>query len=104
MTYRAMIATATLTAALILPLAAAQAFDESKYPDWSGAWRRIPVPGVTGQPGYDPTKRLGRTQQAPLTPEATAIMEASIADQDAGGQGAGQEDGQRAGRQVPQHV
>jgi hypothetical protein len=87
MPYRAMIATATLAAALTLPLAAAQAFDESKYPDWSGVWRRIPVPGVTGQPGYDPTKRLGRGQQAPLTPEATAIMEASIADQAKGGQG-----------------
>ena len=87
MPYRALIATATLAAALTLPLAAAQAFDESKYPDWSGAWRRIPVPGVTGQPGYDPTKRLGRGQQAPLTPEATAIMEASIAEQAKGGQG-----------------
>jgi hypothetical protein len=87
MSYRALIATTALAAALTLPLAAAQAFDESKYPDWSGAWRRIPVPGVTGQPGYDPTKRLGRAQQAPLTPEATAIMEASIADQAKGGQG-----------------
>jgi hypothetical protein len=87
MPYRALIATAALAAALTLPLSAAQAFDESKYPDWSGAWRRIPVPGVTGQPGYDPTKRLGRAQQAPLTPEATAIMEASIADQAKGGQG-----------------
>jgi hypothetical protein len=87
MSYRALIATAALAAALTLPLAAAQAFDESKYPDWSGAWRRITVPGVTGQPGYDPTKRLGRAQQAPLTPEATAIMEASIAEQAKGGQG-----------------
>src|SRR5262249_19003516 len=66
MTHRALIATATLAAALMLPLAAAQAFDESKYPDWSGAWRRLAVPGVTGQPGYDQTKRLGRGQQAPL--------------------------------------
>src|SRR5712671_6662937 len=87
MTHRALIATAALAAALTLPLAAAQAFDESKYPDWSGAWRRLAVPGVTGQPGYDQTKRLGRGQQAPLTPEATAIMEASIADQAKGGQG-----------------
>jgi len=87
MPYRALIATAALAAALALPVSAAQAFDDSKYPDWSGAWRRIPVPGVTGQPGYDPTKRLGRAQQAPLTPEATAIMEASIAEQAKGGQG-----------------
>ena len=87
MSHRALIAMAALAAALTLPLAAAQAFDESKYPDWSGAWRRIAVPGVTGQPGYDQTKRLGRGQQAPLTPEATAIMEASMADQAKGGQG-----------------
>src|ERR1700704_3670140 len=87
MSYRALVATAALAAALTLPLAAAQAFDESKYPDWSGAWRRLAVPGVTGQPGYDQTKRLGRGQQAPLTAEATAIMEASIADQAKGGQG-----------------
>ena len=73
--------------AMVLPLADAQAFDESKYPDWSGAYRRIPVPGVTGQPGYDQTKRLGQPQQAPLTPEAEAIMEASMADQAKGGQG-----------------
>ena len=38
MTHRALIATAALAAALALPLAAAQAFDESKYPDWGGAW------------------------------------------------------------------
>ena len=74
MSYRALIATAALAAALTLPLAPAQAFDESKYPDWSGAWRRVTVPGVTGQPGYDQTKRLGPAQQAPLTPEALAIM------------------------------
>ena len=73
--------------AMVLPLTDAQAFDESKYPDWSGAYRRIPVPGVTGQPGYDQTKRLGKPQQAPLTPEAKAIMDASMADQAKGGQG-----------------
>src|SRR5215468_2265942 len=87
MPYRALIATAALAAALALPVSAAQAFDDSKYPDWSGAWRRIPVPGVTGQPAYDPTKRLGKAQQAPLTPEAEAILEASMADQAKGGQG-----------------
>jgi hypothetical protein len=87
MFYRSLISTMAMMAALAIGAADAIAFDLSKYPDWSGAWRRIPVPGVTGQPGYDPTKRLGRAQQAPLTPEATAIMEASIADQARGGQG-----------------
>jgi hypothetical protein len=77
--------------ALALSLGAAAtpsaAFDESRYPDLSGQWRRLPVPGVTGQPGYDPTKIQGRAQQAPLTPAARAILEASIADQAKGGQG-----------------
>src|SRR5262249_7616203 len=87
MSHQALIGTVALAAALAVALADAQAFDESKYPDWSGAWRRIPVPGVTGQPGYDQTKRLGPPQQAPLTPEARAIMEASMAEQAKGGQG-----------------
>src|SRR5947209_7917105 len=87
MSYRSLIGTIVLAAALGMAAADAQAFDESKYPDWAGAWRRVPVPGVTGQPAYDQTKRLGRAQQAPLTPEAEAILEASLADQAAGGQG-----------------
>jgi hypothetical protein len=85
--YQNLIATIALSAALMMPTGGAQAFDESKYPDWGGAWRRIPVPGVTGQPAYDQTKRLGKAQQAPLTAEAIAILEASMADQAKGGQG-----------------
>jgi len=42
---------------------------------------------VTGQPGFDQTKRLGPAQQAPLTPQAEAIMRTSMADQAKGGQG-----------------
>ena len=76
-----LIGTVALAAAITLALADAQAFDESKYPDWSGAWRRIPVPGVGGQPGYDQTKRLGPAQQAPLTAEAEAVLRTSMADQ-----------------------
>jgi hypothetical protein len=78
---------AALAASIIATAAPAHAFDQTKYPDWTGAWRRIPVPGVTGQPGYDQTKRLGPAQQAPLTPEAEAIMKASMEDQKKGGQG-----------------
>jgi hypothetical protein len=59
------------------------AFDESKYPDFTGQWRR--PPGVAIQ--WDQTKPVGRAQQAPLTPEYQAIFEASMADQRAGGQG-----------------
>jgi hypothetical protein len=73
--------------ALVLSLSAAQAFDESKYPDLKGQWVRAQVPGVTGQPAYDPTKIQGRPQQAPLKPEFQAIWEANVKDQAAGGQG-----------------
>jgi hypothetical protein len=78
---------ATAVASGLVVCGDAQAFDQSRYPDWSGAWRRIPVPGVTGQPGYDQTKRLGPAQQAPLTPEAEAVLKASMEDQKQGGQG-----------------
>jgi hypothetical protein len=79
---------AMLAAALLAP--PARAFDESRFPDWKGQWiggwtERFP--GVTGQPSYDPHKSEGRGQQAPLTPEYQAILEASLADQAAGGPG-----------------
>jgi hypothetical protein len=76
------IASLALVAALMLP-ASAWAFDETKYPDWSGQWLRAPDGGA---PRYDTTKPL-RAQQAPLKPEYRAAHEASMADQDAGGLG-----------------
>src|SRR5260370_38039759 len=85
MLYRSLIG--TVARAVVAVLVAAQAFDQAKYPDWTGAWRRIPVAGVTGQPGYDQTKRLGPAQQAPLTTEAEAVLKASMEDQAKGGQG-----------------
>ena len=63
MLYRSLIG----AGALVVTLSGAQAFDQSKYPDLKGQWVRAQVPGVTGQPGYDQTKRLGPAQQAPLT-------------------------------------
>jgi len=69
-------------AALCAATLAAQAFDESRYPDWKGQWRRF----ESGPVMYDPTKpRLG--QQAPLTPEYQKIFEANLKDQAEGGQG-----------------
>jgi hypothetical protein len=73
----------TVTATLVLTIGSAAAFDDSKYPDWSGQWRR--PSGVGTQ--WDQTKRPGLAQQAPLTPEYQARLEASIADQARGGQG-----------------
>ncbi|MEA2989527.1 MAG: hypothetical protein QOG83_2238 [Alphaproteobacteria bacterium] len=86
MPYRSLVGTTVVAAALIATLAAAQAFDQSKYPDLKGQWVRGRVAGVTGQPSYDPTKSQGRAQQAPLIPEYQAIFEANIKEQAAGGQ------------------
>jgi hypothetical protein len=69
---------------LAMGLGRAQAAD---YPDWSGQWMRFAVPGLPGQPSHDQTKPWGRGQQAPLTPEYQAVLEASIADQANGGLG-----------------
>jgi hypothetical protein len=76
-----------LTLALLAPFSAARAWDDTKYPDWKGQWRRAPVPGAVGQPPHDPSKPYGRGQQAPLTAEYQAIFEANLADQAQGGQG-----------------
>src|SRR5262252_5436121 len=75
---------AAVAAALCLALASAQAHDESKYPDWNGQWKR--PRGIGTQ--WDQSKPPGLAQQAPLTPEFQAVLEASIKDQATGGQGA----------------
>jgi hypothetical protein len=77
---RSSMAALALAAALAAP---AQAFDESKYPDFAGQWRK--PNGVNVQ--WDQTKPLGLAQQAPLKPEFQASLEASLRDQQLGGQG-----------------
>ncbi len=74
----------TLVAALgiAVNVADAQPVDLSKYPAWEGKWGRDP-----GPPRYDPSKPGRRGQQPPLTPEHQKIFEASLKDQEAGGQG-----------------
>jgi hypothetical protein len=77
-------------AALLMTVAGARAFDDTKYPDWKRQWMGgwiHPAPGVTGQPSYDPLKSDGRGQQAPLTSEYQNIHEASMTDQANGGPG-----------------
>ena len=81
--YRTAIGAGAFIAAMSMALAGAMAHDESKYPDWSGQWRRPPTVGVQ----WDETKPIGLGQKAPLTPEYQAMLEASIKDQLAGGQG-----------------
>ena len=80
---RSSIATIALAAALTVFSAGAHAYDESKYPDWSGQWKR--PPGVSNQ--FDTSRPRRGAQQPPLTPEYQAIWEANLADQAAGGQG-----------------
>jgi hypothetical protein len=77
----------TLSAALCLSTDCAQAFDDAKYPNWKGQWSRVTVPGVGGQPAFDPTKPWGPGQQAPLTAEYQKVLEDSMADQAKGGLG-----------------
>jgi hypothetical protein len=75
-----------VAAALLTPIGA-QAFDDSKYPDLKGQWRRVAVPsGHYRGVQYDPHKPAGPGQQAPLTPEYQKIFEANLADQELGGQ------------------
>jgi hypothetical protein len=71
----------TLAAVLLIGTASAFAFDESRYPDWSGQWGRI------GGVNWDPSKPRGPGQQAPLTAEYEALYKANLADQELGGQG-----------------
>jgi hypothetical protein len=68
-------------------IASAQAFDDAKYPDFSGQWRPVRLPPEFGQQAFDPTKPWGRGQEAPLTAEYRAILEQSLLDQADGGQG-----------------
>ncbi len=88
MHHRSLLMMAVLAAALSLTAIAAQTQDQSKYPNWKGQWSRdrTPVPGG-GQAPFDPTKPVGRGQQAPLTPEYQARFEANLKDQAEGGQG-----------------
>ena len=81
MTHRRLIGSVALLALLIFAAASARAEDDGKYLDWTGQWVR------TGGIQFDPTKPLGRSQQAPLTPEYQAVLDASLADQANGGQG-----------------
>jgi hypothetical protein len=77
---------AIVAASLMVTMGSARAADDAKYPDWKGGWmlKRLPLPG---QPSHDQTKPWGKGQQAPLTPEYLAVLEASIADQAIGGLG-----------------
>src|SRR6202790_5875002 len=83
MLYRSSICIIALIVGLAITIAGARAFDETKYPDGAGQWKR--PRGLATQ--WDQTKPSGLGQQAPLKPEYQKILEASLADQAKGGQG-----------------
>jgi hypothetical protein len=95
MRFRISIGAAALAATLLMMIGSAAAFDETKYPDLKGQWRRFNnfglLAGGAGGLRWDeskppkPTPSLG--QEPPLTPEYQAIYEANLADMVAGGQG-----------------
>ena len=79
----------TALAAALLYVVPAAAFDEARFPDWKGQWSRLRTlrEPFSPNPSFDPNKYQGLAQGAPLTPEYQAILEASLADQAAGGAG-----------------
>jgi hypothetical protein len=81
MLYRTPITPIAAVITLTIMACGAWAHDESKYPDFSGQWRRV------GGTQWDPGKPPGLRQQAPLTPEYQAIYETSLAAQAGGGHG-----------------
>jgi hypothetical protein len=91
MQYRSLFAALGLAglglATLTHSIAGAEILDYAKYPNLKGQWNRFIVRGVPGQPSFDQTKSGGLAQEAPLTPEYKAQLEASIADQASGGLG-----------------
>ena len=85
---RSLLGAAALAAALTMTVGGARAFDDAQYPNLKGQWMRVrPPAGVVGQAPFDPDKSWGLPQRAPLTSEYQARLEASLADQAAGGQG-----------------
>jgi hypothetical protein len=80
---RAAIGTLALVGALAIAMASATGQQPSQFPDWGGQWERPHGVGIQ----WDQTKRPGLPQHAPLTPKYQKLLEWSIADQAAGGQG-----------------
>jgi hypothetical protein len=76
-----------LAAMLCAAASGARAFDDAKYPNLKGQWIGVRGTAGGGQPSFDPVKRWGTTQDAPLTPEYEAMFKANLEDQRVGGQG-----------------
>ena len=87
MLYRGAMGAMALAAMLCAAASGARAFDDAKYPNLKGQWIGIRTPAGGSQPSFDPFKRWGTTQDAPLTPEYEAMFKANLEDQRDGGQG-----------------
>ena len=79
---RTLIGAVAMAAVLGASATPAQAFDDTKYPDFKGQWRP-----VGGPMRFDTLKGWGQGQGAPLNAKYQAIFEANLEDQAAGGQG-----------------
>jgi len=77
----------SLAAALMVATDSVRAVDEAKFPNWKGQWLAINPPFGDQIIKFDPTKRSGPWQQAPLTREYQKVLEDSMADQAKGGLG-----------------
>jgi hypothetical protein len=80
---RSFICGLSLVAGLTVTFVSASAQDLSKYPDWSGQWKK--PAGVGNQ--WDLSRPPGRGQRPALIPEYQAIYEERLADRAAGGLG-----------------
>jgi hypothetical protein len=89
MTYRSACAAAAIAAVLAIASAPvlAQAENQAKYPDLKGQWVRLQKVPMRGQPSFDQAKPWGAGQEAPLTSEYQAILDANLKDQKNGGHG-----------------
>jgi len=79
MPYRSSISAIAVLATLCLMSAGAKAWDDSKYPDFTGQWTSVGGPGR-----YDQSQPRGGLIPAPFTPEYLALFESIRSE---GGQG-----------------
>jgi hypothetical protein len=96
MLYRCLIAATLLATIQVMTVAAAETFDDSRYPDLSGQWVRAGntglIAGGAGGIRYDTSNppdptNLNLGQKPPLTAEYQAIYDENLDDMAKGGQG-----------------
>src|SRR3954464_3080698 len=72
----------TIAVVLCAPMSA-RAWDDTKYPNFGGQWKR--PPGIGNQ--FDQTRPAREAQKVEFTPEYQKKFEANLKDQALGGQG-----------------